>query len=244
MTYRQIVQLKGTVNNSNLALLDVTQEELAVANINSNVYWPALAPWGKNAANTGFRDRLSNSDCLASDYSAVSTRFFSTIDSKFAYSIQGFDMVLNEPDFDCSGSFTVALLAGDECGFGSISIGSGAWFLSSNLGKIRFDGSVGTSGGYDAYNGPLLSTNNMTAVILIVDRENNTVILRINGSDEMSIDFDGTATIFSELQIGAVNGGTPQMRTGHYRAPIAFKSALSGVQLQELDNYLLSQKGT
>ncbi len=244
--YRQLIQLDGTVTNENLATLDVNSDEIAVANIASNVYWPALAVWGVNGPSTGFKDRLTADERMADGYVGVADRFFTTVDSKPGYSIQNFSMVLQEPNFDCSGSFTVGLLVGRECAIGSITAGGGVWFLGSNTGRLRFEvgtGSSGKSGDYSDYAGPELTDTAMTAVVFIVDRENNTVTLRVDGSYELSVALDDSVTLSSELQIGALNGGTPQVRTGHYRAPVAFNAALAGVELAALESFLLSEKG-
>ena len=239
---RQIVQLDVPINNFKLPVLSLTNEELNLAKINSLSHWPALHEWGANEDNTGFKDRMFKKEILAKNFSNVSSRFFSAADGKKGYSIQNFDMALEFDELDDSGSFTIATFVGAECGFGSINAQPGNWFVGSNAGKIRLEISGAAVSSYDSYNGPLLDASDFKSVILILDRDQSIVKLRVDGQEVFSLAIDNSVQLPGELQLGAINVGTQQLRSGSYRAALVFNDALSGLELNALESYLNTLK--
>lgn len=242
VTKRQVVQLDVPINNPNLPKLGLSKEELELATIQSITLWPALHPWGINEANSGFKDRLFDNELLTFNSTAVSTRFFAAGDGADAYNIQNTDMVIATTNFDDSGSFTIALLVADECGFGSINLVDERWYVSSNGGKLRFEIAGNGIGTYDQYNGPLLTAEEFKPVLFIVDKGLGIVTLRVDGQDVFQLDIDKEEVQPGELQIGRINAGTPQQRNGFYRAAIAFNEALSPSEITTVENYLNSLK--
>lgn len=242
VTKRQVVQLDVPINNPNLPRLGLTKEELELASIQSISLWPALHLWGVNDANTGFRDRLFDDELLSISSTSVDTRFFQAVDGLQAYSIQNSSMVLATTDFDDSGSFTVALLVAAECGFGSINLVDGRWYVASNGGKLRFEVAGAGIGSYEQYNGPLLTAEEFKSIIFIVDKGLGTVTLRVDGQNVFELDIDKDKVQPGELQIGRINAATPQQRNGFYRAVVTFNDALSSAEISTLEAYLNSLK--
>lgn len=243
MSVRQILNLEGSVTVSGLPLLDVTENELAVANIDGLAYWPGLFSWDANQAGTGFLDRLTDEACPTDGAVTVASRFINFADGQPAYSINAQAHVLKRAAFQASSGFTIGVVVGKEIGISSISAPgapSDAWWLGSADGKMRFF--VGTAGRntYDTYTGPLLTDIKMTVVVFIYDRVAGEIRLRVNGVlvDTLASPALRTMAVKNELMFGQINSGAPQMRNGSYRAPIAFSKALAGAELASLEAML------
>jgi hypothetical protein len=243
MTVRQILQLEGSVTVPGLPLLDITANELAVANIDSLLYWPGLFSWDIDPAGTGFRDRVTDVACPTSGAASVASRFINFADGHPAYSINAQEQVLKQAVFPASGGFTIGVVVGLEVGCGSFSAAGNpwdTWFVSSSLGKIRFGLGTAARNTYDSYTGPLLNNAKMTAVVFIYDRAAGELRLRINGVlvDTLADPALKTMVVKNELMFGQINAGTPQMRIGSYRVPIGFSKALVGAELASLEAML------
>ena len=243
MGTRQILQLEGSVTVAGLPLIDVTANEVAVANIDGLEYWPGLFSWDIDSAGTGFLDRVTDAACPTYGAASVASRFINFADGHEAYSINAQAHVLKRAAFQASGGFTIGVVVGKEIGISSINnpgAPSDAWWLGSADGKMRFF--VGTVGRatYDTYTGPLLTDTKMTAVVFIYDRAAGEIRLRVNGVlvDTLSSAALNTMVVKNELMIGQINAGAPQMRNGSYRVPIAFSKALVGTELASLEAML------
>jgi hypothetical protein len=243
MGVRQILQLEGNVTVPGLPLLDVSANEIAVANIDGLAYWPGLYSWDVNGTDSGFLDRVTDEACMPAAAIVASSRIVAAGDGHPAYSIQSPDHNLVRASFAASESFTVAAVVGAECGFGSIGsgVGTSTWWLGSNGGKLRF--AVGSVERllYDTYTGPLLTANKFTAVVFIFDKAAGEIRVRVNGVqvDSMVNVALKTMSPRNELRFGGINSsGSSQQRNGNYRVAIAFSKVLAGTELAALEAML------
>ncbi|MGC4252422.1 MAG: hypothetical protein QM605_13430 [Sphingobium sp.] len=247
MTYRQVIQLSGTVDNPSLPDFDISDEEMAVAQIDAIALWPALYSWGVNAGDSGFVDRMADLEMLANGYSPVSGRLHVFADGKRSYNIQTVPMLLRSAAVDFSGSFSIAMLVGAELGAGNYSNLAGNWFIASSDGKLRyaFPGIGASFNDYTPYTGPLLNSSTMTSVILIADREAETVRLHVEGADYLVASMttpDGA--VLSEFQVGGFySGGTTSARLGHYRGAMVFNKALNADEIAAVEAMHADMKG-
>jgi hypothetical protein len=241
MGVRQILQLEGNVSVPGLQPLDISQAEIAVANIDGLAYWPGLYSWDVNEQKTGFTDRVTDVPCMPLGTVNVSGAFGNFADGQPAYNLTSDAMALVKDGFVTSGSFTAAAVVGAEIGMGSKTAGTGFWFLASLAGKIRYKIGNTERATYDSYTGPLLTNNKMTAVVFIYDRAAGQMILRVNGVqvDVLAAEALKTAEIKNELVFGRTNAGTAQGRFGAYRSCIGFTKALQGAELAALETMLL-----
>ena len=241
MGVRQILQLEGNVSVPGLQPLDISQAEIAVANIDGLAYWPGLYSWDVNEQKTGFIDRVTDVPCMPMGAISVAGAFSNFADGQPAYYISTESFALVKDGFDMSGSFTVAAVVGPEIGIGSRNTGTGFWFLASMAGKIRYKVGNTERASYETYTGPALNSAKMTAVVFIFDRAAGQMILRVNGVqvDVLVADALKTAEVRNELVFGRINAGVAQGRFGAYRSCIGFTKALHGSELAALEAMLM-----
>lgn len=251
MSSRKILYFPGSDSVPGFQQLDLSDAEIAVANIDSLVYWPGMFDWDIPTSNDRFIDRVTDADCPVYGATNIASRFVNTVNGDKAYSITGPSHALYNATFDTSGSFTVGMVVREALGFGSASnaVAGGAqpWYLYSettagaDYGKLKFVIGGVTSGAYSAYAGPVLSSTSLHRVVLIVDRVNNVIKVRVNGVEYLSIAHSSISTLnlHKELRVGVVNAtGTPLGRYGHYLGVCAFNKALSGQDLADFETML------
>lgn len=253
MTIRQILQFPGTPSVQGYPSLDVTQAEIAVANIDGLVYWPGMEAWDIPASKDKFLDRLTDAECpVFAVGTDVSTSFSKAVGEKIMYKVASVNYAPIDPDFKSSGSFTVAAVVRDQVGFGSYGDptqgNGGSWYVNSETstasadkGKIRFSLADVTIT-YGQYNGPLLDDTKLAYLVLIVDRATNSATLRVNGATAIYVVNPNISNraLLNGLRIGtavsSTNGTVP--RYGYYGSVVAFERALAGSDLAALEAML------
>lgn len=249
---RQILQFAGTPSVAGYPKLDVSEAEIAVANIESLVYWPGLFEW--DVSEGKILDRMTDQVSPTYGVSDPIARFVTLANGKRAYKPATINDTLMLPSFDTSKSFTVGFVAGSTFAIGSIldaatvSSVPAPWMLISgvdtNVGKPWVVFGPITSGGYTQYPGAALSDTALSAVVLIVDRVKKTIALRVNGVVTWS--YSGAAvastSVLSGLNVGVTKyAGQPVgTRLGAIPAIAAFSSALAGDDLAALETMLMS----
>ncbi|MBP2840428.1 LamG-like jellyroll fold domain-containing protein [Pseudomonas sp. PNP] len=249
MTVRQIIQLAGTLDIPGLPQLDVTQDEISIANLTPLKLWAATAGWGASADDLGFEDRVTGNK-IPLNGSATSSRLVNAFDGSQALSQGTAGAVLKDDSFSTAGSFTIAMnlcAINDEltCAPASSSVlpGSGQsyWFLASSAGKFRI-GTTSLSTQFADYLGPLLSRTAWLRLILKYDRAVGAMTLYVNGVQQAKLTNDALKTL--SLAPGLVMGGlvtttaTPTSPPCLMRSPMGFNSALSDSELALVDRYL------
>lgn len=251
---RQILQFAGTPSVAGYPKLDVSESEIAVANIESLVYWPGLFEW--DVSEGKILDRMSDLVCPTYGASAPGDRFVTQANGKRAYKPASINDTLVFPGFDTSKSFTVGLVAGAGFAIGSIQDAAAVsstpapWMVISSpvadatYGKPWVVFGPVTSGGYAQYPGAGLTDAALSAVVLIVDRIKKTIVLRVNGVVTWSYSGAAVAStvIFSGLNVGVTKyAGQPiGTRLGAIPAVAAFTSALAGDDLAALETMLMT----
>lgn len=250
--YRQIIKLEGSVANTALPDLDVTAAEIAVAQIQSIVSWPALATWGVTDAKTGVLDRLSEAVRLANGATDLAARFAAGgVPSLVGYVPNNVNQGILSPLDSVNSAFTIGLVARTGLAIGSYSASANSWWLindnisaSATLGALRFSiaGTVSTFAEYQAAGGPAMTANDWIRVVLIVDRVAGTITLRVNGVQILQkTGVLTTAVSLAEFAVGIFNTGSQAIRAAQYRSPIAFSTALAGDDLALLEAMLLEK---
>lgn len=251
---RQILQFAGTPSVAGYPKLDVSEAEIAVANIESLVYWPGLFEWDVSEGKV--LDRMTDQVSPTYGVSDPLARFVTLANGKRAYKPATINDTLVLPGFDTSKSFTVGFVAGATYAIGSIvdaatvSTVPAPWMVISSPAA---DGTFGkpwvvfgpiTSGGYAGYPGAALTDAALSAVVLIVDRVKKIITLRVNGVVTWSYSGAAVATtsVCSGLNIGVTKyAGQPiGTRLGAIPAVAGFSSALAGDDLQSLETMLMA----
>jgi hypothetical protein len=251
MPARQILSFPGTAAVPGNPLIDVSEAEIAVCNIDGLVYWPGMAAWDVPPSKDKFLDRVDDAVCPTFGAVDVSTSFAVSANGKSVYNVAGVNHCPIDPDFSSAGSFTVGVVVRDFCGFGSYgdpTLGAGSsWYISSensvsaDTGKLRF--SLGDiSGTYGQYLGRPLAAAYLTPIVFIVDRATGTVTIRANGAVAFTAVNPNISTklLLNGLRFGAVVSATNAhvSKYGHYAAAIAFNRVLAGDDLAALERML------
>lgn len=253
MANRQILYFPGTSSVPGYPDLDVTESEIALANMAGRVYWPGLFDWDVNNASTGFRDRVTDAAAPVEGVVNVAKQFGAAPNGKNVYNIGAAAHNPIAPPFDTTGSFTIGLVVEQNIAMGSFSAAAASnetpapWFVitgttGADIGKPWIQFGALTSGGYAGYSGSPLAAGVMNRVVLIVDRGASKITLRVNGvvGHTVTHALVNTAAVFSELKIGAARpaGANSSQRSLKLGAVIAFTRALAGDDLATLEAHL------
>ena len=248
MTVRQIIQLAGTLDIAGLPQLDVTQDEISIANMPTLKLWAATAAWGASTDDLGFEDRVSGKK-IPLNGAGTSARLVSVFDGSQALSLAA-SAVIKDDGFSTTGSFTIAMnlcASSDDLGVGPASSavlpvnGQSYWFVSGAGGKLRI-GTTNFSTAFSDYLGPLLSRSAWLRLILRYDRISGSMTLFVNGTQQAKLTNDSLKTL--SLAPGLVLGGlittstTPASPLGFMRSPLGFTSSLSDSEIALIDRYL------
>ncbi|WP_070094923.1 LamG-like jellyroll fold domain-containing protein [Pseudomonas sp. GTC 16473] len=249
MATNQIIQLAGTLDIPGMTKLDVTPDEIVIANLESLKLWAATAPWGVHSDGLGFIHRVTRVK-IPLNGASVASRLANAFDGQPALSLGTSSSVIKDSTFNTSGSFTVAFtlcpLNDDLAAVGASSAelagaGQSYWFIASSGGKFRI-GTTSLSTQFADYVGPLLSKTAWLRLILRFDRAAGTMTLYVNGVQQAKITNDAIKTL--NLAPGVVFGGlvtgssTPASAPCLMRSPMAFNTAISDAELALVDKYL------
>jgi hypothetical protein len=250
MTDRQIIQLAGTVTDPSAPQLDVTPDEISIANLSGLAMWAASDYWGVNSLNTGFIDRVTDKPHLANGGTTVKSRLIGS-----SYQLADVNQcIVAGSDVNTSGSFSVALSVGVASGsnLDAVRVGnfsSGVfWVLASEFGtgKLRFifNGAETT---YAAYSGPaLVAGGNHLRVVLVFNVVTNVGSIYVNGAL-------AATTTNALIAAGLVAGGcifgsfnnseTFAFSAGmRIRSPMVFNRALELADISLIDRHLYNTK--
>ncbi|MNQ75179.1 hypothetical protein D3C85_899640 [compost metagenome] len=248
MMFRQIVQLQGTVTNTNLPDRDVTDAEIAVAQLADIAVWPAMASWGLTDEATGLLDRLTDTARLANGAQAIGARFaLGGTPSLEGYTLNAVNQAIIAP-LDTSKGFTIGIVARSGLALGSFSTPANTWWVihdnldtSPTKGKLRL--SVGgITSVFADYAGPPLTPTDWHYIVLVVDKTAGTIRLRHNGVEVLlRSGMAPAANILAEFGIGIYNTGSQAIRAAFYRSPIAFSRPLSVAEILTVEAMLLEK---
>lgn len=247
---RTAIKFIGSVDGAAVAALDVSEAEIAVAQMaDGPVWWPHVAASGfKGGLANKFWDRLSETDVLVNGATDVIARIAADGSGAAGYSLNNVNQAV-VGSFDSTGSFTVGVVTIGGVAFGSKSnptVNDAWWVVSQNVagadfGKLRCK--VGNiTGSYTPYSGPdMQNTKTRHYLVLVYNRAAQTATLRVDGVQVNQITgISLTAPILGEVAIGIFNAASSaSFRAGaSYAEPILFERALSGSDLTALEDML------
>ncbi len=253
---RKILNFQGTIDGAGYPSLDVTANEIAVANIPNLAYWPGLFSWDIPLAGNVFQDRMTDANCATEGAVAVAPAFTAAPGGGTAYRIAaGADRLRGA--FNAAGSFTIGLrvaidstLATPGFSFGSYTAADetanpAPWWVSTT--GVLPTLNVGARFGNVTANwvaGGAVTPDVFHRFIFVFDRTNTR--LRMYFNDPVTAKLEAISApvaalaLLQELQIGGVRVGLAanQIRGGWYKKAIAFTRALTAAELVTLDAML------
>ena len=256
MSARQIVQLAGELDIPGLPSIDVSDDEITIANMPSLVFWAAMAAWGITADGLGFEDRVTGESKLVNGAADIPTALVSAAGG-IAYECSTLDRAIIVDDtYDLSGSYTLAMAvaatSGSDQGFilwGSVAtpVASTTYWTSvnsqSDTGRLRVTvKEIATS--FLEYDGPVLTAGGpFLRVIVRVDAVTGTVDLIVNGVIEVTKTDAGISsrTAAAGLRAGYLNASgtpTPAEDGPRFRSPLVFNKSLSDAEVIVVDRML------
>lgn len=249
---RSILTFPGSKSVPGAQKLDITPNEIYVANIPSLKVWPGLFEW--DVASGTILDRVTDKVIPSYGVSLPSANFATMINGKRGYRINALAQTLMS-EFNTSGSFTVGGVFDLQATFGSYSETTAntsvpaAWGLYSNAsgtGLVSvFFGSLAVSETTSATWPIKLAANRLTAIVIVFDRTLGRISIRYNGIEMWSFTGDAvrSVSLLNELIMGAVRvAGTGRdlvPRAFTTNAFAGFESALVGDDLTAFENVLL-----
>lgn len=248
---RQIIYFPGSETIPGYPSLDVTENEISVANIDKLRHWPGLFEW--DVASKLILDRMTDQPISTIGSVDPSQNFFTMSNGKKGYKVQTVNSAL-QMAFDTSGSFTIGVVAGKDLAFGSTSVTASTTSSPTSWGLYSaFDGSGSIAlafGDVNVQNSASslwpksLTDASLTAVVLIFDRAAGKMSLRYNGVEMWSSSSASikTMVLSPEMSLGGIrvagSGAVLSSRQVTTNAFVAIEKALSGDDLTSLENML------
>lgn len=252
---RSVLTFPGSKSVPGAQKLDVTPNEIYVANIPSLKMWPGLFEW--DVASGTILDRVTDKVIPSYGVSLPSANFATMINGKRGYKINALAQTLMG-DFNTTGSFTVGGVFDLHSTFGSYTETAAnnsvpaAWGLYSNAGGSglisAFFGTIAVAETVSA-NWPIkLAANRLTAIVIVFDRTLGEISIRYNGiqmwkSTPAQAETVKGISLLNEIIMGAVRvygvGRDLVPRVFTTNAFAAFESALVGDDLTAFENLLL-----
>jgi hypothetical protein len=225
--------------------MDVSPEEIAVANIDGNIFWPYIDDLhGRvpGAQPQALWDRRPDIDLQLRNSAQVGISISPLPAGCPAVVIGSPNSIWRATVPSWEGGLTVCAIVDDLLGMSSYGGTNPWWIRNDDSGRLYFK-----LGGFTSnpalYQGPLLSAAAQTIVVFVWNAATGTVKIRVNGVYELNIPNAAFATtaVHPSLQYGLVNDAGAQ--TGRYSlhgGMLAFNRALTASEITELEKMLLT----
>lgn len=250
---RSILTFPGSTPVPGMPKLDVTEAEIAVANILGLKHWPGLNDWD---VSTGvILDRMTDGVIPSYGLSQPGANFVTMVNGKKGYKINALANTLTMPGFDTSGSFTVGCVCGMDLTFGSFTETElntsvpAPWGIYSDVSPTGLVslvfGTIAIASSVAATWPIKLSADRLTAVVIVFDRGAGKLSIRYNGIEMYSSTVAAikTVSLHKELMMGGMRtagtGRAIATRAMSTNAFAAFETALKGDDLISLEAMLL-----
>lgn len=249
---RQIIYFPGSETVPGYPLLDVTEKEIAAANINGLRHWPGLFDW--DVSGGYILDRITDQKIATIGNVNPSTKFTTMSNGKKGYSVSSANDALSMP-LVTTGSFTIGVVCGKDLAFGSASITESttsnptSWGLYSDFGGsgsiVLNVGDVGLQASVSALWAKKLSDAALTAVVFMFDRVSGSASIRYDGIEMWKTTSASlkTMSLAAEVFLGAVRVAGPSaalaFRGVKTNAFVAVERALIGSELASLEGMLI-----
>lgn len=250
---RSIVTFPGSASVPGMPKLDISQAEIAVANIPTLKHWPGLFDWD---VSTGVvLDRFTDGVIPSYGVSQPSAKFTTMVNGKKGYTIGALADTLVMPGFDTAKSFTVGCVCGLNLTFGSITETTNTsdvpapWGIYSDVSPTGLVtmvfGTIAIASSVAATWPAKLAADKLTAVVLIFDRVAGTLTVRYNGVQMYTATnaLIKTVSLHKELMFGGMRtagaGRAIATRAMSSNAFVAFEGALAGAELLSVERMLM-----
>ncbi|WP_058911865.1 hypothetical protein [Entomohabitans teleogrylli] len=231
MVTRTAIVLDDIQGQAGTIPLDITLEEIAVANIPGLVYWPYIDDaYGRVPGSNpqALYDRLT--DANLTTIAAASFSISSLPGGTPAVVIGSNETCwrATTPAFNGGGTFATKIT--DTIGISSNSAATGStYWIMNDGGRLTFRVGLYTLAASD-YDGPTLTPGTAVAVIFRIDTLTGTVTLRVGDTYSKTFHDDAMRNIslHPNFQFGLVNNeGSLASRFGNYGHLLAFDNAIS-----------------
>jgi hypothetical protein len=254
---RKGIFFPGSESIAGYPTLDVTSNEIAVANIDSLAAWPGVEEWDMQASDDRFLDRISDEEYLLYGAEKVSDHMSPGPDGNLIYMPTTPAAALTIPGFDASGSITVGIVCTQGVSFGSFEANTNtesaqrAWYMSngptgSEDGLQLVFAGVTTGNAY-AYVGPKLDAGSLNVLIVNIDKINNRVVFRVNGAEYVALEYDlSDREVVNGLGFGILNpdGASAIVRPDcGIAAAVAFSKNLTDPEMAQVEAMLMERAG-
>ncbi|WP_058912890.1 hypothetical protein [Entomohabitans teleogrylli] len=236
MVTRTAIVLDDIQGQAGTIPLDITLEEIAVANIPGLVYWPYINDiYGRvpGSSPQALYDRLTD-DALTT-VASPSFSIGALPDSSPAVIIgsQNTSWRATVPEFNKGATFAAKIANTVGISSNSAPADSTFWIMDDGAGRLTFR--VGSyTWAASNYDGPTLTPGTAVAVIFRIDALTGTVTLRVGGSYTKIVQDDvmRSAALHPNFQFGLVNNeGSLTSRFGNYGHLLAFDNAISDADM-------------